>query len=62
MIQLQARNTLAVGEHSWLGQCAQLSAVNKGFQDVLLDIVVVVDYVASLRRSSGRFSTALLTP
>src|SRR5215467_13795358 len=44
MIQLQARNTFAVGKHRRLRQCTQLSAVNKGFQDVLLDIVVVVDY------------------
>jgi hypothetical protein len=38
-----------------------LGAVNEG-QDVLPDVLVVVETVASRRRSSGSFSTAFLTP
>jgi hypothetical protein len=34
---------LSVGEDGWLGEFPQLAAIDKGLQDVLLDIVIVVD-------------------
>lgn len=43
MIQLQPRNALAVGEKRRLRQLPKLAAIDKSFQDVLLDVVVIVD-------------------
>src|SRR5260370_29450312 len=43
MIQFQTGDALAAGKPGRLGQLAQLPTVDKGFQDVLLDILIVVD-------------------
>jgi hypothetical protein len=43
MIQLKARNAFPVEEQRRFSEFAELSAVQEGFQDVLLDIQIVVD-------------------
>jgi hypothetical protein len=43
VIELEAGYPLSVGQDGWLSQLPQLAAVDKGLQDVLLDVVVVVD-------------------
>ena len=43
VIELEAWDPLSIGEDGRLGQFPQLAAVDKGLQDVLLDVVVVVD-------------------
>ncbi len=43
MVEFQAWEALAVGKPAGLGQLAQLPTVDKGLQDVLLDILIVVD-------------------
>jgi hypothetical protein len=56
VIELEAR------DDCWFRKFSQLAAINKGLQDVLLHVeIVVVDGRLALRRA-GRFSTALLTP
>ena len=42
MIQLQARNTLAIGQQGGLSELAQLSTIHEGFQDVLLHLLVLI--------------------
>jgi hypothetical protein len=43
VIELEAWDPLSTGKDRRLGQFPQLPAVDKGLQDVLLDVVVVVD-------------------
>ena len=43
MIELQPGNPFTVGEDSGLAELPELAAINEGFQNVLLDIVIVVD-------------------
>jgi hypothetical protein len=40
----------------------ELTSVDEGFQDILLDAKIVVANGGELSRSCGRFSTAFLTP
>ena len=42
MIQLQAKNTLAIGQQGGLSERAQLSRIHKGLQDVLLHLLVLI--------------------
>ena len=42
MIQLQARNTLAIGQQGGLSELAQLSTIHEGFQDVLLHLLLLI--------------------
>jgi hypothetical protein len=42
VIELEARYPLSTGKGGGLSQFPQLPAVDKGLQDVLLDVVVVV--------------------
>ena len=42
IVQFQAGNAFTAGKHGGLGQLLQLASVDKGFQDVLLDVEVVV--------------------
>jgi len=43
VIELEARDPLSAGKDSGLGQFPHLPTVDKGLQNILLDIVVVVD-------------------
>jgi hypothetical protein len=43
MIELQAGNAFAVGEESGLAELAQLATIDEGFQNVRLNVEVVVD-------------------
>ena len=49
MIQLQAGNAFAVGQQGGLAEFAQLAAIDEGFQNVLLNVEVVID-------NRGKFS------
>src|SRR5260370_32288644 len=62
MIELEARDALAVGQYGRLSQFPQLAAVYERLQEVLLGVVIVVDDLGHPLRSCGRFSTFLLTP
>src|SRR5260370_24985036 len=42
MIQMETGNALAVGKNGGLAQSSQLATIDEGFQNVLLDIQVVV--------------------
>ncbi len=61
MIELQTGNPFAVGEDRGLAELAELAAIDKGFENVLLNVEVVVDDEESFCRSWGRWSMALLT-
>jgi hypothetical protein len=43
VIQLESWNAFAIGENRRLSELQQLSTVDEGFQDVLLDVVISVD-------------------
>jgi hypothetical protein len=43
MIELEAGNPFAVGEDSGLAELAKLAAIDEGFENVLLNVEVVVD-------------------
>jgi hypothetical protein len=43
MIELQTRDAFAVGQDGGLAEVPQLAAIEGGFQDVLLNIQIVVD-------------------
>ena len=43
MIELQAGNPFAVGEDRGLAELAKLAAIDEGFQNVLLNVEVIVD-------------------
>jgi hypothetical protein len=43
VVQLQTGDAFTSRQDRGVAECPQLSAVDKGFQDVLLDIQVVVD-------------------
>ena len=43
MIELQPGNPFTVGKDSGLAELPELAAIDEGFQNVLLDIVIVVD-------------------
>lgn len=61
MIELQTGNPFAVGEDRGLAELAELAAIDKGFENVLLNVEVVVDDEESFCRSWGSWSMALLT-
>ena len=52
MIQLQTRNAFAVGQEGGLAEFPQLAAIDEGFQNVLLNLQVVVG-------DGGRFLSEL---
>ena len=43
MIQLQAGEAFAVGQYAGLSELPELTAIDEGFQDVLLDGELVID-------------------
>ena len=40
MVQCESGNALAIGQESWLAEASQFAAIEKGFQDVLLHLLV----------------------
>jgi hypothetical protein len=42
MIKLESRNAFAVGSYGRCGQLLELTAVDKGLQNIFLDIKIVV--------------------
>ena len=42
VVELEAWDSPATGKDRGLGQLTQLAAVDKGFEDVLLDVVLMV--------------------
>src|SRR5437899_689127 len=43
VIELESWNAFAIGQNRRLSQLQQLSTIDEGFQDVLLDVVISVD-------------------
>jgi hypothetical protein len=54
VIQLESWNAFAIGQNGRLSELQQLPAIDEGFQDVLLDVVIPVDngreFVAKCRQ------------
>jgi hypothetical protein len=44
MIELEAGNALATWQHGWFGKLPELPAIHERFKDILLDIVVAINY------------------
>jgi hypothetical protein len=42
VVELESRDAFTAGEHGGLGQVMELTSVNKAFQDILLNIKIVV--------------------
>src|SRR5258707_4932198 len=60
VIELETRDTLSAGQNGWRGQFTQLAAVDKGLQDVLLNVVVVVDDFCHSRPELGQIFDILV--
>src|SRR5215471_14323213 len=64
VIELESRNALAIGQNGGLSELQQLPAIDKGFQDVLLDVVIPIDdgreFVAKNRQVLNRFADAVV--
>src|SRR5437016_14386407 len=64
VIQLQSWNAFAIGQNRGLSKLQQLSTIDEGFQDVLLDVVIPVDngreFVAKYRQVLNRFADAVV--
>ncbi|MGA8620161.1 MAG: hypothetical protein WB660_16765 [Candidatus Sulfotelmatobacter sp.] len=54
MIELQAGNAFAVGQDGGLAELAKLAAINEGFENVLLNVEVVVDDGGKLLSELGK--------
>ena len=54
MIELQAGNPFAVGEDGGLTELAKLAAIDEGFENVLLNVEVVVDDGGKLLPKLGK--------
>src|SRR5215472_15511803 len=54
MIQLQAGNAFAIGQQGRLGKLAELGAIDKGFQNVLLNVEVVIHDGSKLLSQYGK--------
>lgn len=64
MVEFEARDPFAVGEEGGLAEPAQLAAVDKGFQDVLLDVEIIIhdggEFVAQFREmGDGLFDSRI---
>jgi hypothetical protein len=42
VIELEARNALSRRRDRWFRELSQLAAIDKGFEDILLDVEVVI--------------------
>src|SRR6266568_2010782 len=42
--ELEAGNALATWQHSWFGKLPELPAIHERFKDILLDVVVAINY------------------
>ena len=62
VVQFQAGNPFTTGKHGRFCQLTQLSSVNKGFQDVLLDGEIVVADGRQLVSELGQVFDRLLDP
>ena len=62
MVQFQARNPFATGKHRGLCQFTQLTSVDEGLQDVLLDREIIVADSRQLISQWGQVFHRLLDP
>jgi hypothetical protein len=60
MIELQPGNPFTVGEDSGLAELPELAAIDEGFQNVLLDIGIVVDDGRKLGSKFGQVFEPML--
>jgi hypothetical protein len=44
VIELEAGNALAAWQNGWFGKLPELPAIHERFQDILLDVVVAINY------------------
>jgi hypothetical protein len=62
IVELEAGDAFAGRGEGGFGKLSELPAINKRFEDILLDIQVIVETAAILSRNAGRCSIALFTP
>src|ERR1700731_4461668 len=62
MVEFQAGNPFTTGKHCGLCQLTQLTSVDEGFQDVLLDAEIVVANGCQLLSQLGEVFHRLLDP
>src|SRR5437867_11133512 len=64
VIQLESWNAFAIGQNCGLSKLQQLSTIDEGLQDVLLDVVIAVDngreFVAKYRKVFNRFADVVV--
>ena len=62
VVELESRDAFTAGEHGGLGQVMELTSVNKAFQDILLNIKIVVANGREPVTESGEVFDGLLDP